>query len=103
MNINDMWQPLNQWHVNNEVNNNVTLRVCSIKNTKTTERGGESIVTVLKKFMTIKTIFKILQVTINIIQHMNNMSNEHQSHIRYKRRQIFTRKPIKGENLFFFE
>jgi hypothetical protein len=71
--------------------------------TKTTERGGESVVTVLKQFMTIQTNFNIFQVTINIIQDMNNINNEHQSHIRYTQRQIFTRKPIKGENLFFFE
>jgi hypothetical protein len=30
-------------------------------------------------------------------------SKDHQSHIKYTQRQIFTRKPIKGENLFFFE
>jgi hypothetical protein len=43
------------------------------------------------------------QVTINIIHHMNTINNEHQSHIRYTQRQIFMRKPINGENLFFFE
>jgi hypothetical protein len=40
---------------------------------------------------------------INIIQQIDDINNEHQSHIRYTQRQIFTRKPIKGENLFFFE
>jgi hypothetical protein len=42
-------------------------------------------------------------VTINIIHNMKNINNEHQSHIRYTQRQIFSRKPIKGENIFFFE
>jgi hypothetical protein len=74
-----------------------------VENTKTIERGGESVVTVLKQYISIQTIFKLFQVTINIIQHINNMSNEHQSHIRYTQRHIFMRKPIKGENLFFFE
>ena len=37
------------------------------------------------------------------IQHMDSKSKDHQSHIKYTQRQIFTRKPIKGENLFFFE
>ena len=55
-----------------------------VENTKTTERGGgESVVIVLKQYMTIQTIFNLFQVTINIIQYMNNMNNEHQSHIRY--------------------
>ena len=34
---------------------------------------------------------------------MDSKSKDHQSHIKYTQRQIFTRKPIKGENLFFFE
>ena len=34
---------------------------------------------------------------------MDSKSKIHQSHIKYTQRQIFTRKPIKGENLFFFE
>ena len=51
--------------------------------TKTTERWGESVVTVLKQFMNIQLIFNLFQVTINIIQDMNNINNEHQSHIRY--------------------
>jgi hypothetical protein len=37
------------------------------------------------------------------IQHMDSKSKDHQSHTKYTQRQIFTRKPIKGENLFFFE
>jgi hypothetical protein len=57
----------------------------------------------LNNFKFIKTFLIFLQVIINIIQHMDNINNEHQSHIRYTQRQIFTRKPIKGENLFFFE
>jgi hypothetical protein len=57
----------------------------------------------LNNFKSINTFLIFLQVIINIIQHVNNKSNEHQSHIRYTQRQIFTRKPIKGENLFFFE
>ena len=34
---------------------------------------------------------------------MDSKIKDHQSHIKYTQRQIFTRKPIKGENLFFFE
>jgi hypothetical protein len=34
---------------------------------------------------------------------MDSKSKDHQSHTKYTQRQIFTRKPIKGENLFFFE
>jgi hypothetical protein len=34
---------------------------------------------------------------------MDSKSKVHQSHIKHTQRQIFTRKPIKGENLFFFE
>jgi hypothetical protein len=34
---------------------------------------------------------------------MDSKSKDHQSHIKYTQRQIFMRKPIKGENLFFFE
>jgi hypothetical protein len=57
----------------------------------------------LNNFKSIKTFLIFLQVIINIIQHMDSKGKEHQSHIRYTQRQIFTRKPIKGENLFFFE
>jgi hypothetical protein len=73
--------------------------------TKTTERGGgvNQLLLCLNNFKSINTFLIFLQVIINIIQHMDNKSNEHQSHIRYTQRQIFTRKPIKGENLFFFE
>jgi hypothetical protein len=51
----------------------------------------------------IKPFLNFLQVTIDIIQHIDDTNNEHQSHIRYTQRHIFMRKPIKGENLFFFE
>jgi hypothetical protein len=77
--------------------------IAIVEITKATERGGESVVTVLKQYMIIQTIFNLLQVTINIIQYMNNINNEHQSHIRYTQRHIFMRKSIKGENLFLFE
>ena len=68
------------------------------------QRGGvNQLLLCLNNFKSIKTLLIFLQVIINIIQHMDNINNEHQSHIRYTQRQIFTRKPIKGENLFFFE
>jgi hypothetical protein len=68
------------------------------------EGGGvNQLLLCLNNFKSINTFLIFLQVIINIIQHMDNKSNEHQSHIRYTQRQIFTRKPIKGENLFFFE
>jgi hypothetical protein len=57
----------------------------------------------LNNFKSINTFVIFLQVIIKIIQHMDNKINEHQSHIRYTQRQIFTRKPIKGEKFFFFE
>jgi hypothetical protein len=57
----------------------------------------------LNYFKSINTFLIFLQVIINIIHHMENKSNEHQSDISYTQRQIFMRKPIKGENLFFFE
>jgi len=57
----------------------------------------------LNNFKSIKTLLIFLQVIINHIQHMDSKSKEPQSHIRYTQRQIFMRKPIKGENLFFFE
>ena len=81
------------------------MNVGIVEITKTTERGGgESVVTVLKQLYDYSNnFFNLFQVTINIIQDMNNINNEHQSHIRYTQRQIFMRKPIKGENLFFFE
>jgi hypothetical protein len=67
-------------------------------------RGGvNQLLLCLNNFKSIKPFLIFLQVIINIIQHMDNINNEHQSHIRYTQRQIFTRKPIKGENLFFFE
>ena len=37
------------------------------------------------------------------MQVMNRRNNRHQSHIWYTQKHIFMRKPIKGENLFFFE
>jgi hypothetical protein len=67
-------------------------------------RGGvNQFLLCLNNFKSIKPILIFHQVTINIIHHMNNINNEHQSYIRYTQRHIFTRKPIKGENLFFFE
>jgi hypothetical protein len=72
--------------------------------TKATERGGvNQLLLCLNNIKSIKPFLIFHQVTINIIHKMNNINNEHQSHIRYTQRQIFTRKPIKGENLFFFE
>jgi hypothetical protein len=68
-------------------------------------RGGgvNQLLLCLNNFKSINTFLIFLQVIINIIQHIDNKSNEHQSHIRYRQRQIFTRKPKMGENLFFFE
>ena len=57
----------------------------------------------LNNIKSIKTFLIFLQVIINIIQHMDSKSKEHQSHIRYTQKQILTRKPINGENLLFFE
>jgi hypothetical protein len=57
----------------------------------------------LNNIKSIKTFLIFLKVIINIIQHMDNINNEYMSHIRYTQRHIFMRKPIKGENLFFFE
>jgi hypothetical protein len=57
----------------------------------------------LNNFKSVKTLLIFLHVVINNIQHMDSKSKDHQSHIKYTQRQIFTRKPIKGENLFFFE
>ena len=67
-------------------------------------RGGVNQLSLcLNNFNSIKPFLIFLQVIINIIQHIDNINNEHQSHIRYTQKHIFTRKPIKGENLFFFE
>jgi hypothetical protein len=67
-------------------------------------RGGvNQLLLCLNNFNSIKPFLIFLQVIINIIQHMDNINNEHQSHIRYTKRHIFMRKPIKGENLFFFK
>jgi hypothetical protein len=57
----------------------------------------------LNNFKSINTFLIFIQVIINIIQHMDNKSNDNQSHIMYTQRQIFTSKSIKGENLFFFK
>jgi hypothetical protein len=57
----------------------------------------------LNNFIPFKILLIFLQVIINNIQHMDNKSKDHQSHIKYTQRQIFRRKPIKGENLFFFK
>jgi hypothetical protein len=73
--------------------------------TNTTERGGgvNQLSLSLNNLKSFKIFLIFLQVIINIIQHMDSKSKKHQSHIRYTQRQIFTRKPIKGENLFFFK
>jgi hypothetical protein len=57
----------------------------------------------LNNFILIKTLLIFLHVVINNVQHMNSKRKNHQLHMKYTQRQIFTRKPIKGENLFFFE
>ena len=57
----------------------------------------------LNNFMPFKQLLRFHHVSSNNIQHMDSKSKDHQSHIKYTQRQIFTRKPIKGENLFFFE
>jgi hypothetical protein len=57
----------------------------------------------LNNFIPFKILLIFLQVIINNMQHMYSKSKNHQSHIKYTQRQIFTRKPIKGENLIFFE
>jgi hypothetical protein len=58
----------------------------------------------LNNFMPFKIIINISSCVINqSYKHMDRKSKNHQSHIKYTQRQIFTRKPIKGENLFFFE
>ena len=73
--------------------------------TKTIERGGgrNQLLLFLNNNKSIKPFLNFLKVTINIIQHIDDINNEHQSHVRYIQRQFFMRKPIKGENLFFFE
>jgi hypothetical protein len=74
--------------------------------TNTTETGGGGVNHLsfcLNNYKFVKTFLIFLQVIINSIQHMDSKSKKRQSHIRYTQRQIFTRKPIKGENLFFFE
>jgi hypothetical protein len=50
----------------------------------------------LNNFKSIKIFLIFHQVTINIIHHMNNINNEHQSHIRYTQRQIFHEETHKG-------
>jgi hypothetical protein len=83
-----------------------TRHWCSLLKLLRQLRGGGGVNQLLLCLNNIKSIKPFLifhQVTINIIHHMNTINNEHQSHIRYTQRQIFTRKPIKGENLFFFE
>jgi hypothetical protein len=65
--------------------------------------GVNQLLLCLNNIKSIKPFLIFHQVTINIIHNMNNINNEHQSHIRYTQRHIFTRKPIKGENLFFFK
>ena len=57
----------------------------------------------LNNHNSVKTFLIFLQVILNIIQHIDNKSKKHQSHIRHTQRRILTRKPIKGENLFFFK
>ena len=57
----------------------------------------------LNNFIPFKILLIFLQVIINNLQHMDSKSKDHQSHIKYTQRQIFMRKPRKGENLFFFE
>jgi hypothetical protein len=67
-------------------------------------RGGVNQLSLrLNNYKSIKKFLIFLQEIINIVQHMDSKSKKHQSHIMYTQRQIFTRKPIKGENLFFFE
>jgi hypothetical protein len=80
------------------------MQVMSVGNTKTTERGGVNQLCIsLNNFILIKTLLIFLHVVINNVQHMNSKRKNHQLHMKYTQRQIFTRKPIKGENLFFFE
>jgi hypothetical protein len=63
---------------------------------KTTKRGGVNQLSLcLNNIKSIKPFVIFHQVTINIIHHMENINNEHQSHIRYTQRHIFMRKPIK--------
>jgi hypothetical protein len=67
-------------------------------------RGGvNQLLMSLNNIITFKILLIFLHVVINNIQHMDSKIKDHQSHINYAQRQIFTRKPIKGENLFFFE
>jgi hypothetical protein len=48
--------------------------------TKTTERGGESVVTMIKQFYVCNYIVTLLQLIINIMQDINNINSKHQSH-----------------------
>ena len=57
----------------------------------------------LNNFKPFKKLLRFHHVSSKNIQHMDSKSKDHQSHIKYTQRQIFTRKPIKRENLFFFE
>jgi hypothetical protein len=67
-------------------------------------RGGVNQLSLsLNNFKSIKIFLIFPQVIINILQHMDSKIKRHQSHIRYTQIEIFVRKPIKGENLFFFE
>jgi hypothetical protein len=84
------------------------MRIRLLEILKTTERGGggggvNQLFMSLNNFIPFKTLLIFLQVIINNIQYMDSKNKEHQSHIKYTQKQIFTRKPIKGENLFFFE
>jgi hypothetical protein len=45
--------------------------------------GVNQLLLCLNNFKSIKPFLIFLQVTINIIQYMNNINNEHHSHIRY--------------------
>jgi hypothetical protein len=50
-------------------------------------RGGvNQLLLCLNNFESIKPFLIFLQVTINIIQHMDNINSEHHSHIRYTQR-----------------
>ena len=50
-------------------------------------RGGvNQLLLCLNNFKSIKPFLIFLQVIINIIQHMDNINNEYQSHIRYTQR-----------------
>jgi hypothetical protein len=76
-----------------------SLQNIFVEITKTTERGGggmNQLLLCLNNFKSIKPFLIFHQVTINIIHHMNNINNEHQSHIRYTQRQIFHEETHKG-------